>query len=109
MSLDRVYINHYDVDRRSVFIGNLPMNTTKEELYRLFEHYGAIKDIMLRETVSQLKGMSDFLSYVASNFDSFVATEKFCFAFVEFQSPDSVERAINDKVFQFLLLLSKLY
>jgi len=46
-----VYLDRYEVNRRSIFIGNLPMNTTKAELYRLFEYYGVIKDVILHNTI----------------------------------------------------------
>jgi RNA recognition motif-containing protein len=33
---DEEFLHKYDVDRRSVFVGNLPLDTTKEELMDLF-------------------------------------------------------------------------
>ncbi|CAG8977842.1 hypothetical protein HYALB_00011648 [Hymenoscyphus albidus] len=79
-SADRVYLENYENDRCSIFIGNLPVGTTEAQVTQLFEHYGAIENIMLREAQSK-----------------YSAQEKFCFAFVKFTSPISVTRAIPGK------------
>ncbi|KAF4635113.1 hypothetical protein G7Y89_g2980 [Cudoniella acicularis] len=76
-SADRAYLDRYEVDRCSVFVGNLPVGTTEAQVSDLFEQCGTIEQIVLRET--------------ASKFD---AQDKFVFAFVEFTSPIAVTRAI---------------
>ncbi|EHK96020.1 putative Meiotic activator RIM4 [Glarea lozoyensis 74030] len=79
-SADRDYLDRYEVDRRSIFVGNLPMSTTEAQIAQLFEHYGTINNIVVREATSKYDG-----------------AEKFCFAFVEFNSAVAVTRAIPAK------------
>jgi RNA recognition motif-containing protein len=52
---NRAYLERYEVDRRSVFVGNLPLGTTETQLLQLFEHYGTIDHIILRETASKFE------------------------------------------------------
>ncbi|TAQ88197.1 hypothetical protein B7494_g3501 [Chlorociboria aeruginascens] len=76
----RSYLARYDVDRRSIFVGNLPIGTSEEQVNGLFEHYGYIKEIIIRETTSR-----------------YAPDEKLTFAFVEFKSPMAVGNAIAAK------------
>ncbi|KAF7913933.1 uncharacterized protein EAF01_000339 [Botrytis porri] len=76
----KAYLARYDVDRRSIFVGNLPLGTSEQQIRGLFEHYGDIQDISLRENASK-----------------FEPEEKFAFAFVEFKSPIAVVNAVNAK------------
>ncbi|ESZ90545.1 hypothetical protein SBOR_9068 [Sclerotinia borealis F-4128] len=76
----KAYLARYDVDRRSIFVGNLPLGTSEQQIRGLFEHYGEIQDISLRENASK-----------------FEPEEKFAFAFVEFKSPMAVVSAVNAK------------
>ncbi|KAL1837350.1 hypothetical protein VTJ49DRAFT_3961 [Mycothermus thermophilus] len=41
---DEVFLQRYDVDRRSVFVGGLPLDTTREELIELFSQVGEVVD-----------------------------------------------------------------
>ncbi|KAI9641076.1 hypothetical protein NHQ30_010504 [Ciborinia camelliae] len=77
---NKAYLARYDVDRRSIFVGNLPLGTSEQQIRGLFEHYGEIQDISLRENASK-----------------FEPEEKFAFAFVEFKSPMAVVNAVNSK------------
>ncbi|KAJ8058451.1 hypothetical protein OCU04_012639 [Sclerotinia nivalis] len=76
----KAYLARYDVDRRSIFVGNLPLSASEQQIRGLFEHYGEIQDISLRENASK-----------------FEPEEKFAFAFVEFKSPMAVVNAVNAK------------
>ncbi|KAA8576051.1 hypothetical protein EYC84_006214 [Monilinia fructicola] len=76
----KAYLARYDVDRRSIFVGNLPLGTSEQQIRGLFEHYGSIQDISVRENASK-----------------FEPEEKFAFAFVEFKSPMAVVNAVNAK------------
>lgn len=49
----RAYLSRYETDRRSIFVGNLPVGTTEEHIEGLFEHFGKINHINLREGVSK--------------------------------------------------------
>lgn len=74
---DRIWLARYEVDRRSIFVGNIPAGTTEDQLAEIFEPYGSIASIVLRESPSR-----------------YDAQEKFCFAFIEFRSPMAVTRVI---------------
>lgn len=58
----RQYLARYEVDRRSIFVGNLPTGTTEGDIHDLFSEYGHIVDIILRETFSKFyrKSSSNF-------------------------------------------------
>lgn len=55
-SADRAYLENYENERCSIFIGNLPVGTTEAQITQLFEHYGTIDNIMLREAQSKFSG-----------------------------------------------------
>ncbi|NXX12460.1 RBM34 protein, partial [Podargus strigoides] len=48
------------VNRRTVFVGNLPVNCTLQELKSLFKEYGKIKSIRFRSLVQLFKQYSSF-------------------------------------------------
>jgi len=52
---NRAYLERYEVDRRSIFVGNLPLGTTETQLFQLFEHCGTVDHIILRETASKFE------------------------------------------------------
>jgi RNA recognition motif-containing protein len=56
-SADREYLDRYEVDRRSIFIGNLPSSTTESQIGQLFQHYGTINNIDIREGISKYNGL----------------------------------------------------
>jgi len=37
------YLDRYDVDRRSIFVGNLPQNIQQEQLQERFGRFGAVR------------------------------------------------------------------
>lgn len=45
--VDEAFLNQYEVDRRSVFIGSLPQHITEDDLMDLFADIGPILDIQL--------------------------------------------------------------
>jgi RNA recognition motif-containing protein len=51
----RAYLARYDVDRRSVFVGNLQLGTTEEEIDGIFKRYGVIEEIIIRESDSKFE------------------------------------------------------
>jgi RNA recognition motif-containing protein len=55
-SADRDYLDRYEVDRRSIFVGNLPMSTTEAQIAQLFEQYGTINNVVVREATSKYDG-----------------------------------------------------
>jgi hypothetical protein len=95
------YIHRYEADRTSIFVGNLPVGITEEQIKEIFEPYGPIVEIILRESVSKFDGQSSF----PSPFPFFLpllifstASEKFCFAFVQFRNVTSINGVLSDAV-----------
>ncbi|KAK3904998.1 hypothetical protein C8A05DRAFT_13160 [Staphylotrichum tortipilum] len=74
---DEEFLHKYDVDRRSVFVGNLPLDTTKEELMDLF---APMCDVVDANVVAR-----------PNYYGNHVRT----FAFVEFARADMPDRAIE--------------
>ncbi|KAK4247833.1 hypothetical protein C7999DRAFT_14172 [Corynascus novoguineensis] len=82
---DEEFLRKYDVDRRSIFVGNLPVNTQKEEIVNLFSNVG---EIVGANVVSRV------------NFHGHVTR---AFAFVEFARADTPDLAVanfNDTTFR---------
>ncbi|POS86631.1 hypothetical protein EPUL_001378 [Erysiphe pulchra] len=75
----RAYLDTYEVDRRSIFVGNLPSEINDIEVKDIFSMYGDIINITIYKN--------------ESNFDPF---SKHCFAFVQFTSQSSVYKAITE-------------
>ncbi|KAJ6786454.1 hypothetical protein PWT90_03339 [Aphanocladium album] len=78
------FLNQYDRDRRSVYMGNLPMNMTEETLTNLVSACGG-----------EVLGVVLFKKPVPGS-----PSKMTCFAFVEFSRPDTADDAItafNDK------------
>ena len=57
----RSYLARYEVDRRSIFVGNLPLGVTEGELTQLFEHYGHIEEVVIRDSPSKIERESRVL------------------------------------------------
>jgi RNA recognition motif-containing protein len=52
----RAYLARYEIDRRSVFVGNLPVGITEDEIKNIFEQYGQIQEIIIKESASKFEG-----------------------------------------------------
>lgn len=78
-SVLRRYLETYEVDKRSIFLGNLPAEIGEVDLHRGFEKYGAIAKISLHKNESVVD-----------------ATQKHCFAFIEFKMDSSVRQAVDE-------------
>lgn len=82
----RDYLNTYDIERRSVFVGNLPADTVEADLEQHFANCGNI----IRVTIHRPESIID-------------ASQKHCFAFIEFDDHRAAIRAIiNMHGFNFL-------
>jgi len=55
------FLQQYAVDRRSVFVGNLPVNITEAQLRQLLEGFGVIDCVFIRESTSRYERMTFFL------------------------------------------------
>ncbi|KAG0650575.1 Regulator of IME2 4 [Hyphodiscus hymeniophilus] len=76
----RAYLSRYETDRRSIFVGNLPAGVTEDSIKKLFEPYGSIEEILLRET--------------SSKFEPF---DRVYFAFIQFESVMAVSSILAVK------------
>jgi hypothetical protein len=54
----RQYLENYEVDKRSVFVGNLPAETQELDLQQKFEKYGPIRRVTLHKNESLVDGTS---------------------------------------------------
>jgi len=54
---DEAFLNQYEVDRRSIFIGGLPAHATENELKDLFAEAGQVLDIQLVKKSTASNGM----------------------------------------------------
>ena len=95
--MDEAFLNQYEVDRRSVFIGSLPPHITEDDLVDHFADIGPILDVQLvkkpvsgigkqqREPFQVTDHPEIDLSKVASR----------VFAFIEFEQPNMPELAVQ--------------
>ncbi|OBT56663.1 hypothetical protein VE04_02787 [Pseudogymnoascus sp. 24MN13] len=74
----KTYLENYDVDRRSIFVANLPANTTESQIHDLFDNMGHIVNITINRRPSVREGCDVNV-----------------FAYVEFANPGSVQDAIE--------------
>lgn len=56
----KAYLARYEVDRRSIFVGNLPVGTGEAQVKDLFESYGTIEEVTVREGISKFDSKSTF-------------------------------------------------
>ncbi|KAG7291565.1 hypothetical protein NEMBOFW57_001584 [Staphylotrichum longicolle] len=83
---DEEYLRKYDIDRRSVFVGGLPVDTTKEEL---IEHFASIVGEVIDANIVRRAGYQGFQAHV--------------FGFVEFSGadiPDKAAEVMNKTLFR---------
>ncbi len=52
----RQYLDTYEVDKRSVFVGNLPADVTEGELQEIFQRFGGIVQVTLHKNDSTVDG-----------------------------------------------------
>lgn len=54
----RQYLDTYEVDKRSVFVGNLPSDITEGELQEIFQRFGVVVQVTLHKNDSTVDGTS---------------------------------------------------
>lgn len=54
----REIISTYDLDRRSIFVGSLSAGITQDDVYQLFQGFGTILEVTIREVRSKHNGES---------------------------------------------------
>jgi hypothetical protein len=57
---NRQYLDTYETDKRSVFVGNLPVETQELDLQQKFEKYGPIRRVTLHKNESVVDGTPCF-------------------------------------------------
>jgi hypothetical protein len=68
---DRQYLDTYEVDKRSIFVGNLLVETRELDLLQKFEKYGPIHRVTLHKNESVVDGTVCFTPLVTLlNFSS---------------------------------------
>lgn len=95
--VDEAFLNQYEVDRRSVFVGGLSPHVTEDELMKLFADIGPILDIQLvkKPTAGMSKHSEEyFLARLNPVADYFVSATR-VFAFIEFRQPTMPELAVQ--------------
>jgi RNA recognition motif-containing protein len=84
------------VDRKSVFVGNLPQGTTEGHLQTIFHHCGTIQLITVHQSRSIRPGMYFYLTFSHHIIIDLCADSEYnVFAFVEFTQPSAVLFAIE--------------
>ncbi|OPJ72720.1 RNA-binding protein 34 [Patagioenas fasciata monilis] len=81
------------VNRRTVFVGNLPVNCTAQELKSLFKEYGQIKSIRFRSLVPAEETLSKKLAAIKHKVHPNV---KFVNAYVVFKEECDAIKALNE-------------
>ncbi|RDW63853.1 hypothetical protein BP5796_10355 [Coleophoma crateriformis] len=75
----RVFLEKYEVDRRSVFVGNLPGGVSGYDIGGLFSEFGSIRNVQVMDQPSKHPEGGQYL-----------------FAFVEFTTVESAQRATSN-------------
>jgi RNA recognition motif-containing protein len=78
--IHRRYVEAYQQDLRSIFVGNLPLDVTNETLRDLFDRFGRVISANVFQPASVVDG------------------QKRCFGFVEFVLPISAQAALKEMV-----------
>ncbi|NXN61935.1 RBM34 protein, partial [Rynchops niger] len=86
------------VDRRTVFVGNLPVSCTVQELKSLFKEYGQIKSIRFRSLVPAEDTLSKKLAAIKHKVHPNV---KFVNAYVVFKKECDAIKALNENGTEF--------
>ncbi|KAK1117301.1 hypothetical protein K0M31_016850 [Melipona bicolor] len=93
------YLEDLKKDKRTIFVNNLPKNVTKKQIEKLFKKFGKIDTIRLRGKVPKSLNMSKRTAAITNDLHSKL---KSIYAFVKFESEESVEKAssLNGKIFE---------
>lgn len=60
---NKAYLARYELDRRSIFVGNLPGSFKESDLYQLFAEFGQIGQIDMHQVPSKYIGIYGHLSF----------------------------------------------
>jgi hypothetical protein len=52
----RNYLTEYDIERRSIYVGSLPIDANTEDLRRLFDIHGTILKVIVHKNESIIDG-----------------------------------------------------
>lgn len=93
------FLERYEVDRRSIFVGNLPMGVSEYDVAALFDQFGRILNVHLMAQPSKHPGMSTSTLIDIGRANNHQEGGQYTFAFVEFTNLDSAQRAAVQMVF----------
>lgn len=54
----RQYLDTYEIDKRSIFVGNLPADITEDELQEIFQPFGEVVQVTLHKNDSTVDSTS---------------------------------------------------
>lgn len=92
-----------EVNRRTIFVGNLPLSTTRKTLAKLFADCGKIISTRIRNVAAvgislppELAGKQEWVKKISCNTKQFDTSAKRSISgYVVFENPDSVEIALQ--------------
>ncbi|KAK2588177.1 hypothetical protein KPH14_004220 [Odynerus spinipes] len=92
-------VDESEVNRRTVFIGNVPKDTKKEEIKKVFKEFGPIQSIRIRGVAPETMGMSKKVAAIKRKLHPNV--DYFCMLVV-FKNEESASKSlsINGKKFK---------
>jgi polyadenylate-binding protein len=90
---DEEFLRQYEVDRRSVFVGNLPEEVTENEVAALFEQVGEILSVQVVRK-EKPHGKVNLCNKITCRKLTRIAGIR-AFGFVEFARPDMPEQAVQ--------------
>jgi RNA recognition motif-containing protein len=93
----QLYLNTYDVDRRSIFVGNLPHDITERGVQELLSSCGSILSVVVNKRRSIREGLWRFATQELCT-DHSLGCDLNVYAFVEFSDFSAVQNAITTKV-----------
>lgn len=93
------YLEDLKKDKRTIFVNNLPKNITKKKIEKLFKKFGEIDTIRLRGIISKSLNIPKRTAAITNDLHSKL---KSIYAFVKFESEESVKKALslNGEIFE---------
>ena len=97
--VEHSYLEDLKKDKRTIFVNNLPKNVTKKKVEKLFNKFGKIDTIRLRGKIPKSLNISKRTAAITNDLHSKLKT---IYAFVKFESEESVKKALslNGKIFE---------
>ncbi|CAD1472645.1 unnamed protein product [Heterotrigona itama] len=93
------YLEDLKKDKRTIFVNNLPKNITKKKVEKLFKKFGKIDTVRLRGKIPKSLNIPKRTAAITNDLHSKL---KSIYAFVKFESEESVKKAlsVNGEIFE---------